>query len=271
MPRPTQMHFSKEVCYFPWASCVRRWIKAESQAIRKHKQDIHSQHCNSGEIFLGPSRLLQKVHSGFFQNCRTIKSVIREELTVSMELKALLLREPIVAYSDFTVPFRLYMDASNIVLGAILAQQQDRRERVICCASQTLNKAEQNYSATKKECFSVVWGIKNFKNYLIANHFKVYTNHYSLSWLRAMKNQSALLHQWAAQLEDYFFETLHRPGKNQGHVDTLSRLSLEHVSLLGTGKVTLTTEEETREVFGKNSYVWTSGSLKSTTGFPSTI
>ena len=72
------------------------------------------------------------------------------------ELKALLLQEPVVAYPDFTVPFRLYTDASNIGLGAILAQQQDGKERFICCASRTLSKAEQNYSATKKECHRVV-------------------------------------------------------------------------------------------------------------------
>ena len=104
----------------------------------------------------------------------------------------------------------------------------------------------QSYSAMKKECSAVVWGIKNFRNYLIANNFTVYTDHYSLQWLGAMKNESALLHRWAAQLEDYDFEILHRPEKNQGHVDALSRLPLEHVSLLGKGKVTLTTEEETR-------------------------
>ena len=153
-----------------------------------------------------------------------------------------------MAYPDFTVPFWLYTDASNIGLGAILAQQQDGKERVICCASRTLNKAEQNYGAMKKECLAVVWGIKNFRNYLTANHFKVYADHYSLQWLPAMKNESALLHRWAAQLEDHDFEILHRPGNNQGHVDALSQLPLEHVSLLGKGKVTLTTEEETREV-----------------------
>ena len=56
-----------------------------SQVIRKHQQDIHPQYCNSGEIILGPSRLLLKVHSGFFQNCLTIKSVVREEPTVSVD------------------------------------------------------------------------------------------------------------------------------------------------------------------------------------------
>ena len=129
-----------------------------------------------------------------------------------------------------------------------MAQQQEGRERIICCASRTLNKVEQNYSATKKECLAVVWGLKNFRNYLIANNFKVYTNHYSLQWLRAMKNESALIHRWAAQLEDYDFKILHRPGKNQGHVDALSRLLLDNIHLLGQGKVSLNTEEETREV-----------------------
>ena len=166
------------------------------------------------------------------------------------ELEALLLQELVVAYPDFTVPFRLYTDASNIGLGAILAQQQEGKERIICCASRTLNSAEQNYSTTKKECLTVVWGIRNFRNYLIANHFKVYTDHYSLQWLRAMKNESALLHCWAAQL-DYDFEVLHRPGKNQGNVDALSRLPTDSIHLLGHGKVTLATEEEIREVLEK--------------------
>ena len=150
-------------------------------------------------------------------------------------------------YLGFTVPFRLYTDASNIRLGAILVQQQEGRERTICCVSRTLNRAEQNYNATKKECLAVVWGIKNFRNYLIANHFKVYADHYSFQWLHAMKNESAL-HRWAAQLEDYDFEILHRPGKNQGHVDVLSRLPTDNIHLLGQRKVNLGTEEEIREV-----------------------
>ena len=116
------------------------------------------------------------------------------------ELEDLLLKEPVVAYPDFSVPFRQYTDASNISLGAILVQKQEGRERIICCASRMLNKSEQNYSATKKECLAVVWGIKNFRSYLIANHFKVYTDHYSLQWLHSMKNESGLLHRWAAQL-----------------------------------------------------------------------
>ena len=86
-----------------------------------------------------------------------------EECTKAcQELNDLLLKEPVLAYTDFSVPVRLYTDASNIGLGAILAQKQEGRERIICCASRMLNKAEQNYSATKKEYLAVVWGYQEF-------------------------------------------------------------------------------------------------------------
>ena len=161
-------------------------------------------------------------------------------------LKAVLLQRPVVAYPDFSIPFRLHTDASNVGLGAILAQQQEEKERIICCASCTLSKSEQNYSVTKKECLTIAWGIKNFRNYLIANHLKVDTDHYCLQWLCSMKHESALLHRWAAQLEDYDFEVLHRPGKNQGHVDALNRLPLDKVNLLGADRTTLEMLEATK-------------------------
>ena len=164
------------------------------------------------------------------------------------QLKTLLLQRPVVAYPDFSVPFRLYTDASNVGLGAILAQQQEGKERIICCASRTFSKSEQNYITTKKECLALVWGIKNFHNYLTANHFKVYTDHYFLQWLRSLKHESALLHRWAAQLEDYNFEVLHRPGKNQGLADALSRLNEDAVNSLGADKMTARTPEETLKV-----------------------
>ena len=63
-----------------------------------------------------------------------------------------------------------------------------------------------------------------------------------------MQHESALLHRWAALLEDYDFEVLHRPGKNQGQVDALSRLPQDNVNLLGADKTSLVMPEETKEV-----------------------
>ena len=158
-------------------------------------------------------------------------------------LKNRLTTAPVTAYPDFDIPFRLYTDASNVGLGAILAQVQEGKERIICCASRSLNKSEQNYPATKKECLAIVWGIKTFRSYLLPRPFEIFTDHYSLQWLRSMKTENALLHRWAASLEDYEFEVKHRPGKKQGHVDALSRLMV--IEEEETRKLT---EQETREV-----------------------
>ena len=151
-------------------------------------------------------------------------------------LKGEIAARSVSAYPDFSKPFRLYTDASNIGLGTILAQKQQGKEKIICCASRTLNNAESNYSTTNKECLAVVWGVQVFRPFLVATHFEILTDHYALQWLRSMKSTSAILHRWAAALEDYRFTILHRPGKLQGHVDALSRLPTENLYTL-EGKI----------------------------------
>ena len=152
-------------------------------------------------------------------------------------LKGEIASRPVSAYPDFSQPFRLYTDASNLGLGAILAQKQDGKEKIICCASRTLNNAETNYSTTKKECLAIVWGVQVFRPFLVATHFEILTDHYALQWLRSMKSNSAILHRWAAALEDCRFTILHRPGKLQGHMDALSRLPTENLMFTLEGKI----------------------------------
>ena len=165
-------------------------------------------------------------------------------------LKTLLTTSPITAFPDFSQPFRLYTDVSTAGLGTTLAQVHEGRERIICCASRSLNQAEKAYPATKLECLAIVWAVAKFRLYLMAMPFEVYTDHYALQWLKTMRTRSALLHRWSAALEEYNFTVKHRPGKAQTHVDGLSRLPVDpappenvflHVRLLET-------EEEARRL-----------------------
>ena len=165
-------------------------------------------------------------------------------------LKGEIAARPISAYPDFSKPFRLYTDASNLGLGAILAQKQKRKEKIICCGSRTLNNAETNYSTTKKECLAIVWVVQVFWPFLVAMYFEILTDHYALQWLRSMKSTSAILHRWATALEDYQFTILHRPGKLQGHVDALSRLPTENLVFTLEGKIKVS-EEKAEAVIGE--------------------
>ena len=142
-------------------------------------------------------------------------------------LKTLLITSPITAFPDFSQAFRLYTDASTSGLGAILAQVHDGKERIICCASRSLNQAEKAYPATKLECLAIVWAVAKFRPYLMAMPFEVFTDHYALQWLKTMRTGSAVHHCWSAVLEKYDFTVKHRPEKAQTHVDGLSRLPVD--------------------------------------------
>ena len=142
-------------------------------------------------------------------------------------LKTLLTTSPITAFPNFSQSFRLYTDASTAGLGAILAQVREGKERIICCASRSLNQAEKAYPATKLECLAIIWAVAKSCPYLMAMPFEVYTDHYALQWLKTMRAGLALLHRWSAALEEYDFTVKHQPGKAQTHVDGLSRMPVD--------------------------------------------
>ena len=94
-------------------------------------------------------------------------------------LKTLLTTSPITAFPNFSLPFWLYTDASTAGLGAILAQVREGKERIIFCASRSLNQAEKAYPATKLECLAIVWAVAKFRPYLMSIPLEVYTDHTS--------------------------------------------------------------------------------------------
>ena len=62
--------------------------------------------------------------------------------------------------------FILDTDASNIGIGAVLSQVQDKEEKVIEYFSSVLSKPEKNYCATKKELLVIVRAVEHFHKYL---------------------------------------------------------------------------------------------------------
>lgn len=54
---------------------------------------------------------------------------------------------PALGYPDYSLPFLLQTDASGCGLGAVLAQVQDRAERVITYTSRELSLTETRYPA----------------------------------------------------------------------------------------------------------------------------
>jgi len=83
---------------------------------------------------------------------------IKAECTEAVELcKPLLCNDPILRYPDFTKPFVLTTNASNVAMGAVVSQGNKNSDRPVSFASRTLSDSELNYSTVEKEMLAIIW------------------------------------------------------------------------------------------------------------------
>ena len=98
------------------------------------------------------------------------------------DLKRLCTMAPILAYVDFTKPFKLHTDACGSGLGAVLYQtHKDHTDAVIAYVRRCLSKAEFHYPAHKLEFHALKWAVvKKFHEYLYWSMFDIYTDNNTL-------------------------------------------------------------------------------------------
>lgn len=144
------------------------------------------------------------------------------------KLKQALTTAPLLTMPDFEKPFILQTDASKTGVGAILSQlDANGNEKVIAYASKTLNKAQRNYSVTDQELYAIVFGVRQFKSYLLGRKFTIYTDHESLKWLKSMRlnrDLSGRIARYQMFLQEFEYEPLYRKGESNGNADALSRM-----------------------------------------------
>lgn len=152
-----------------------------------------------------------------------------EQQTAFEKLKGIILSSDLILqYPDFSKPFLLTTDASNVAIGAILSQGKINEDLPISFASRTLNKCEQNYSTIEKELLAIIWAIKHFRPYLYGHKFTIVSDHRPLVWLKNCKDQNSKLLRWRLLLEEYEYDIIYKPGKINKNADALSRIVHEN-------------------------------------------
>ncbi|GFY77107.1 retrovirus-related Pol polyprotein from transposon 297 [Trichonephila inaurata madagascariensis] len=79
------------------------------------------------------------------------------------ELKTRLSKNPVLYSLDFTKPFIIQCDASNLGIGIVLLQVCENEEHPIMFLSKKLSLAEQKYSTTEKECAAIIFALQKLK------------------------------------------------------------------------------------------------------------
>lgn len=141
-----------------------------------------------------------------------------------VKLKSLLVSAPVLAMPDYAQPFSIACDASDVAIGAVLTQNIAGEEHPIGYFSQKLTASERNYSVTERECLAVIRAIEKFRGYVEGVRFTVYCDHAALSYLRSIKNPTALMCRWILRLNAFDFEIKYRKGSSNIVPDALSRI-----------------------------------------------
>nr|GEU58240.1 reverse transcriptase domain-containing protein [Tanacetum cinerariifolium] len=142
------------------------------------------------------------------------------------------IKAPILIAPDWDMPFELMCDASDLAIGAVLGQRQEKHFRPIHYASKTMTEAEPNYTTTKKEMLAVVYAFEKFRSYLIMNKIIVYTNHSALKYFFAKKDSKARLLHWVLLLQEFTFKVIDTKRAENLAADHLSRLENPHQNVL---------------------------------------
>ena len=94
------------------------------------------------------------------------------------QLKMCCMTAPVLAFADFTKPFRLETDASTDGLGAVLSQQDENEKwHPVAFGSRELKGGEAKYHSSKLEFLALKWAVtEQFREYLQYGPFKVRTD-----------------------------------------------------------------------------------------------
>ena len=146
------------------------------------------------------------------------------------KLKELCSSTPVLAYPDYKQKSKLYTDASENGLGAVLTQiKDDNLERLVAYASRTL--LERNYDAHKLEFLALKWAITDrFHEYLYGGTFDVYTDNNPLTYILTSAKLDVVGQHWVASLGPYNFSLHYNPGHQNTVADSLSRIPWENMT-----------------------------------------
>src|SRR5712671_1024537 len=148
-------------------------------------------------------------------------------------LKRLMCTEPVLTQPQYDKPFILHTDASAYGMGAILLQegginpQKPSKPRLhpIAYYSATLTPTERNYDIYERELLAIIKALQHWRPHLAwtPHPFTLITDHANLTFWKHPRKVNRRVARWYAELQDYWFEIKHIPGKTHTAADFLSR------------------------------------------------
>ncbi|GBG66655.1 hypothetical protein CBR_g66791 [Chara braunii] len=100
-------------------------------------------------------------------------------------LKKALTRAPVLKLPDPTLLFILTTDASQYGIGAVLQQNDGNGLRPVEFMSKKIKTQKLQDSTYEKKLYVLVCALKHWKHFLLGRHFKIFSDHTTLQWMKS--------------------------------------------------------------------------------------
>ncbi|CAB4020114.1 Retrovirus-related Pol poly from transposon, partial [Paramuricea clavata] len=121
-------------------------------------------------------------------------------------------------------------------------------------------KSREKLQHYQKRLLALIWGLENFAPYLVGKQFIARTDHSALRWIKNLKQPKGQVALWIKRLSIFDFVVEHRPGRNHGNADGMSRIPLKDTRVVENNVC----KTETAQVFNipteNRSTTWCPGS-----------
>ncbi|GBG64345.1 hypothetical protein CBR_g41546 [Chara braunii] len=182
--------------------------------------------------FLGLANYYRKFVRNFSTIAAPLRRLLKKETiwqwdkdctSALKKLKRALIEYPVLKVADPSLPFVVTTDASQYGIGAVLQQDDDNGYRPIEFMSARMPCEKVATSTYERELYALRQALDHWKHYLLGRHFKVYSDHETLRWLKTEAKMTPKLTRWAAEIDQFDFELKPVKGKYNVVADALSR------------------------------------------------
>ena len=185
--------------------------------------------------FLGLAGYYRKFVANFAEVVAPLTNLLQKDVKFSWDekcqkaferVKNMLTNSPILQAPDFSTPFKLAVDASDIGIGGVLLQDDmDGIEHPVAYFSKKLNKYQRKYSTIEKETLALILSLQHFEVYVNASSgpLVIFSDHNPLKFLHKFNNKNMRLTRWSLLLQEYDLLICHIKSKDNIIADYLSR------------------------------------------------
>ena len=184
------------------------------------------------QAFLGLTGFFRKFVKNYAQIARPLTNLLRndavfvmghEEMHAFNLLKEILASESVLRLYERKAETEVHTDVSKEGYGAVLLQRFHGKLHPVAFWSKKTADAEAKKHSYVLEAKAVYLAVKKFRHYLLGMRFKLVTDCIAFKQTFQKSEVPREVLSWVVYLQDFTFDTEHRPGTRLKHVDCLSR------------------------------------------------